>query len=288
MASLGIDIGGTSVKACLLEDGQALTVRSSVYNNPSRESLIEAIHEVISLIDVDLCSSISIGLCLPGRRSERQDSIEISVNMPCLNGWAFKDLLSDALGYEPTSTTVVSDVQAAGEDFLRTHACTGRSAIIAIGTGVGLAVFDGCEPVGVGRRGIGHLGMMDVGRLGDEDTVGVDGSKNTLESYIGARSIERRFHGLDPTQIPGAIGTLGMDEPIMAAVVRMIRVVHAIYIPDQVILMGGVGIALQPRGVELRSTSCDGLTSLANSDWKLLFGDSAFHAARGAASRAGL
>ena len=281
MGSLGIDIGGSSVKVCLLDGEMCTTARSTGYTNPTREVLSEAIEEAVALLgDV---SASSVGLCLPGKQSVDGESIDVSVNLPCLNGWAFDELLASALGYVPENYSVVSDVQAAGEDFMCAHKCSGRTAINAIGTGVGLAAFDDDEPIGIGNRGIGHLGMMDMGRLGACDLVAPDGSKDTLESYIGTRAMELRFPGVEPKDLPEAIGTLSMNEPSMQALVRAIRIVHAIYGPDQVVLMGGVGIAMKPLRSELDLAIRDGLTSLAKTDWRLMFGDSAYHAARGAA-----
>jgi glucokinase len=283
MGTLGIDIGGTSVKVCLLDGEQEYTGRSIVYTNPTREMLTQTIDEAIGQLPDAISREMPVGLCLPGKRSARGDSIAISVNLPCLDGWAFDELLSSVLGTVPATYRVLSDVQAAGEDLLCAHKYCGRSAIIAIGTGVGVAVFDDGEPVGIGQRVIGHLGMMDIGRIGGCDVIGPDGSKNTLESYIGARAIEARFPGVESAELSQAIGTLAMDEPCMTAIVRMIRVVHAIYVPDQIVLMGGVGIALSGRGNEIKTVVTDGLTSLAKSDWELVFGDSPYHAARGAA-----
>ncbi len=283
MATLGIDIGGTSVKACLLEGDACHVARSSVYANPSREELIGAIREAIGQLGKIPDASMPVGLCLPGKRADDGCSIERAVNLPCLDGWRFDELMIQALGYRAGTWRVLSDVQAAGEDFVGAHKCCDRSAIIAIGTGVGLAVFDGSEAAGIGKRGIGHLGMIDMGRLGEHDVVGPDGSKNTLESYIGARAIEARFPGVEPAQLPEAIGRLAMDEPTMIAIVRMIRVVHAIYVPDRIVLIGGVGMALKPLQNKLQTTINDGLTSLANPNWELMFGDSPYHAARGVA-----
>lgn len=285
MASLGIDIGGTSVKLCLLDGQRSRQARSSVYANPTREEMIKVIREAISRLPIG--DEVPVGLCLPGRKSPDRASIEVSVNLPCLEGWAFVDLLECVMGYQPKCSRVISDVRAGGEDFIHEHKCSGRTAIIAIGTGVGLAVFDDNQVCRIGRHDIGHLGMMDIGRLGDEDVVAPDGSVNTLESYVGARAIERRFSTYEGTQLGDAVRGLAMDEPMMIAIVRMIRVVHAIYVPDQVVLMGGVGNALESRKAELESTICDGLTSLAKPGWKLMFGDSPFHAARGAARSVG-
>ncbi len=280
--TLGIDIGGTSVKVCFLDAHSCHTARSSVYANPSREVLIGAICEAIGqLPKVEM--SMPIGLCLPGKQSDDGCSIERAVNLPCLDGWRFDTILEQVFGLVPTTYAVLSDVQAAGEDFICAHKCVGRSAIIAIGTGVGLGVFDDGEVVGIGNRGIGHLGMIDIGPLGGVDRLAPDGAKNTLESYIGARAIEQRFPSIEPTKLPRAIETLGMDEPFINAIVRMIRIVHAIYVPDQIVLMGGVGIGLLTHQNKIETAVNDGLTSLANRNWRLMFGDSPYHAACGAA-----
>ena len=281
MGALGIDIGGSSVKVCLLDGEREATARSSFYVDPTRDALCGAIREAIDQLGE--LSVSSVGLCLPGKRASNGESIEVSINLPCLNGWAFEDLLTRVLGEVPKGYRVLSDVESAGQDCIHAHKSTGRSAIIAIGTGVGLAVFDEGIPVGIGDRSIGHLGMMDMGRLGEADLIAPDGSLNTLESYIGTRVIQRRFPEVEFSELPEAIGTLSMNEPSIQALVRAIRIVHAIYGPDQIVLMGGVGIAMKPLGVELTRAINDGLTSLARSHWRLLFGDSAYHAARGSA-----
>ena len=74
---------------------------------------------------------------------------------------------------------------------------------------------------------------------------------------------------------------------MIQALVRAIRVVHTIYVPDQIVLMGGVGIALKPNASALDREIRDGLTSLARPGWELHFGDYAYHAAVGAARFAG-
>ena len=288
MPSLGIDIGGTSVKACVLDGVQARTSRSSPYADPSRGLLVQAIQEAVGELGM-LEKAGAVGLCVPGKQTPVGDAVAVSVNLPCLNGWAFADLLSEALGHTPNACTILSDVQAAGEDYLFSHttAQSGRTAIIAIGTGVGLGVFDQGVPVSIGTGfGIGHLGLMDMGRLGDTDTVGADGSRNTLESYIGARAVERRFPDVEPTALPQAIAMLTRGEPILEALIHALRIVHAIYTPDQIVLMGGVGGAMRPHGALIDAAVRDGLTSLAKPGWALLFGDDAYHASRGAARSA--
>lgn len=283
MHRLGIDIGGSSIKVCLIDSKSSHVARSSNYVDPTRAELSIRVREAVEELAVDIHSDTLVGLCLPGKHAQDGKAIERSVNLPCLDGWAFDDLLQESLGWMPRQFRVLSDVQAAGVDYIHQHKVSDRTAIIAVGTGVGLSVFDDNIPVGIGTRGIGHIGMMDIGRLDHVDRIAHDGARNTLESYIGSWAIEQRFPGVKSVDLPGKINQLGLDEPIIQAIVRAIRIVHAIYVPDQVVLMGGVGIALELRHNQLHTAISEGLTTLANSDWSLRFGDSPYHAARGAA-----
>ncbi len=263
MSALGIDIGGTSVKGALRADGRWTTAQSAAYSNPDRSALIDAVRSVVEQLGG--CKSMA-GLCVPGKQDADGRCVVQSVNLPALNGWAFDELFG-ACGLG-TKVSVWSDAVAAGTDFVRTHEVVGRVACISMGTGVGLGVFDDGQVVGIGQRGIGHIGMVEIDR------------GQTLESVVGIPALRARFGD----EIREGIAAMGKDDPMILAVVRMIRVVHAIYVPRSVVLMGGVGMTLeQHHEVIDRLTRDDGLAEVADSAWALEFGSSMFHAAMGAA-----
>jgi len=280
MPTLGIDIGGSAVKAaCQTSSGCWSTATSSRYSNPSRAQISQAIKESISGFEIKGIQYI--GMCLPGRMNSARSGIERSVNIPTLNGWDFSDLIESAIGNNTVSVRIVSDADAAGYDYATEFPSPARTAAISLGTGVGLCILDGDEILTIGQRGIGHLGQMDVGRFGDTDRVDRDGSRNTLESFIGAPALQPWMSGstLDLTSLTH------QDSPIRA-IVHALRVVHAIYQPSRIALLGGVGLALKPHKQLLIEMVNDGLTPLANPDWSLDFASSAHHAARGAAKLA--
>ncbi len=286
MITLGIDIGGTSVKVCLADSPAGNDMefaRSEPYANPTRSELINAIGSAVSSLGVQIKQIQAVGMCLPGRQSPTQDSIEFSQNMPCLNGWRFAQMLESVLGSSTVKYNVLSDVSASGQAYLHANPCSGRVAIIAVGTGVGLGIFDNGEQVGIGGRGIGHLGMLDIGRLGDEDRFDNQGAKNTIESYLGARAIEERFPDVASALCSQEIGSLAVDEPIFQALVGMIRIVHAIYTPSEIVLMGGIGSAFSVHRERIYALANDGLTPMACSSWKLSFAAHPYFAAIGAA-----
>ncbi len=79
---------------------------------------------------------------------------------------------------------------------------------------------------------------------------------------------------------------MGVNDDAIRAMVRGLRVVHAIYQPDRIALLGGVGFALSSKLDLIRDRVNEGLTPLAVEGWVITAGDSGFHAARGAAKLA--
>ena len=100
-----------------------------------------------------------------------------------------------------------------------------------------------------------------------------------LEGYIGAAALQAR-NG------PDAASKIQPADSAFRAIVRTIRICHALYRPHHIYLAGGTGIRLGPLLAPLRSAIEIGLTSLARSGWTFDCGDSDFHAACGAARAA--
>lgn len=283
MRALGIDIGGSAAKLAVIDADGVRTARSVGYDRPDREELKQAIRGAIDQLGVPIDASVPVGLCVPGRRSAEGDQIERSLNLACIEGWAFDAMLREVLGHTPERMAVVSDIHAATVDLVRAKQSRGRVVVVAIGTGVGLGVWEDGQMLSIGGRSIGHLGQIDVGRLENVDRIGADGARNTLESFVGLPALRARWGGLDGERLSRRIDSMRSDDPAATALVRALRIVHAIYVPDTVVLAGGVGLALAPLGGVLQQRVNDGLTSLARPEWSLCFGDSLYHASLGAA-----
>ncbi len=287
MRALGIDIGGSSAKLAYIDDRDTYTARSEPYASPDRVELARMIRRAVLALQEccsgELGASLVVGLCVPGRVHASGRCVERSVNLPCLEGWDFEQLLCDALGFRPQAHRVVSDIDAAGFELCQQDAIGVRHALLAIGTGVGLAVFEDRQPLRIGRRGIGHLGQIDIGRLEAHDLVAPDGASNTLECFVGLRALRARYGDLDDEAISGVVRAMPMDDPFMRALVRGLRLIHAIYTPSTITIAGGIGLLLSDHADALRHDVSQGLTSLAFPDWTLQFGGSLYHAALGAA-----
>jgi predicted NBD/HSP70 family sugar kinase len=279
MVSLGIDIGGSSVKLALIEqDGQAIWKKQSdPYTRPTRDQLAGVIRA--TLAGRFEARGATVGICVPGERPRDSHTVVRSIHIPSLEGLNLDDLVRQVTGATPAHTEVLADAVASAFDVFMTRRLSGRLCAIALGTGVGLGVIDdGGVPLRVDGDSAGHFGQMDVSIEG-APVIGPDGGAGSLEGYLGAPALLQRY-GHDMETI---LARLSEDDPPMRALARAIRICHAIYRPRHVALVGGIGVRMaQLLGTIKRMVDRD-LTRLAHPDWTLTFGKDEFHAAEGAA-----
>ncbi|MDP9174191.1 MAG: ROK family protein [Planctomycetota bacterium] len=277
MAILGIDIGGSSVKAAAWEDGRFLwTGQSHIYAKPTTDELRAAIWEVAG---AKLKILEAVGLCVPGLLDRPTRQIAFAVNVPGLIRIDLDRLVPGSLDlkYERPAT-IINDATAAAFELFSTMKLRGRLLAITLGTGVGACVMDDGKPLEVEGESPGHLGQIDVS-IPEWEVIGPDGGAGGLEGYIGAAALRKQYE----TDVSEALAQFTGDEPAIKALVRAIRIAHAIYRPHHICLCGGVGIRLQHLMTKMRSNIELNLTSLARPGWTFTTGDDDFHAARGAA-----
>lgn len=279
MIQLGIDIGGTSVKLAAMKDGKAMwTGQSAFYSRPTTQQLIEAIRATAAgrVESVDVA-----GLCVPGLYDKQQRIITLSVNVPGLMGIKLDDLIARALGGGIQDLRIINDAVATATDVIVSRQLRGRVVSIAIGTGVGMGVLDDGVPLFIEGASPGHIGQVDVSIAG-EDVIGPDGGAGSLEGYIGVPALIKKYGSTE-----NFLAIASVNEAAIKALVRAVRICHAIYRPGHVILVGGIGTRLSKIVPQIKKAIDTNLTSVARRDWTLASGDSDFHAALGAARLAG-
>lgn len=277
MTSLGIDIGGTSVKLAMLRDGQTIwTARSDMYFRPDRAQLIAALRQAGERVKGETFAAA--GICVPGLMDDARMRVTLSVNVPGLVDQPFADLLRDAFGPSIPPPVPLADSGAAAYDIYHSQKMTGRLLVLVLGTGVGAAVVDEAGLLRVDGDSAGHLGQIDVSIEG-HPVIGPDGGAGSLEGYIGASALRQRYGD----NFTSKLATLDVTAPPLLALARTIRISHAMYRPHHVILAGGIGIALQPALPILRELTEKDLTSIARPGWTLGCGEGDYHAASGAA-----
>jgi predicted NBD/HSP70 family sugar kinase len=138
---LGIDIGGTSTKAALHtgDPASATTAQSAPYTDPTPATIRNAITTCLDQLNPNAITTL--GLCLPGRLSSDQSTIERALNLPTLEGTRIADLLP---AFPNPSITPDTIAHALGVH--ATHPEPGRLFCLCIGTGVGAAVLETAAP----------------------------------------------------------------------------------------------------------------------------------------------
>lgn len=284
MQKLGLDIGGTSIKLAITDGDTVITTSHGPrYSRPSRAELLTALKSTLPADESARRKIETVGLCVPGIIDARTSTVTASLNHPGLVGVVLPDLIAEALGHTPIKITIVSDARAAVHDFWAssTPRLPGRLLGISLGTGVGASVLDEGRPLIVSATGPGHLGAMDVSfhESGRVPPRASDGAIGTLEAYIGLPALIERY-GPD---LSATLASLTPSAAPITALIRAIRITHAMYRPDHIALLGGVGLALTGLIPAMREHIANGLTSLAKPNWTLSAANTDLHAALGAA-----
>ncbi|MEZ6191144.1 MAG: ROK family protein [Phycisphaerales bacterium] len=284
--SLGIDIGGSSVKLALISDGaDPHTLRGDKYEMPTLELLSQRVTTTFDALlkQSGLSRGVigAVGVSVAGPMDKR-GVIEMAANLPVLAGVCIPDWAEATLRLG-VPVTPATDANSAAACEHRRNPMPGRTLYLSLGTGVGGAVLDDGRPVIITRGTSGHFGHMDVSG-GDPEAPSTPGAgRGALEAYVGFRTLEAA--GVPFTSDER------FDHPVMqaalAALARGLRILLAVYRPDHVVLMGGTVEIYSPALDKVKTMAEDGLTKAAPARWTLSVGQADnFAAAIGAATLA--
>jgi glucokinase len=236
VAAIGIDIGGTQIKAVAVDGGGTVLGRQQADTSERAEVLLQRLNKLLE----QLPSSEALGISAPGLVPSDSASVAwMHGRLDCLEGLDWSEqldrpvyLLNDALA------------AMAGEAWIGAAHDVRDAILMTLGTGVGGAilvngrVLRGC----LGRAG--HLGHMTVDALGSRDIVGTPGS---LEDAIGNHTVKARSFGrFESTQ--DLVGAYLLDDPeasrvwlqsiwcLAAAIVSLVNIVD----PRRVLIGGGI------------------------------------------------
>lgn len=245
-AAIGLDVGGTRVKAVVVEDeGTVLdqVVRHSL--DKGIERWAEVAQTVVQELIQQYGEELSIGVCAPGLGNNDQSCIwNLPNRMSGIEGLIWQQFLG-----RPRPVPALNDGQAAllGERWL--GAAVGRENVImlTLGTGVGgAAIIDGRLLRGArGRAGhFGHISIRDSGSL---DIVGTPGS---LEDAVGNQTVSQRSGGLfsDTKELLMACRrqegkALRVWDQMLSDLARGLVSLINVLDPELVLLGGGISIA---------------------------------------------
>jgi polyphosphate glucokinase len=144
--ALGIDVGGTGVKAALVDLATAELLSARIRQKTPQPSTPEAVAQVIAevvgraLEDQAVPDTLPVGCGLPGIVKAGRLASAANID-PGWVGWPATDNISAAVG---RPVLIVNDADAAGLAEMAFGAARGRSGtvlLLTLGTGIGSALF---------------------------------------------------------------------------------------------------------------------------------------------------
>jgi glucokinase len=238
--AIGIDLGGTRVKAVLIDDNGSVLVEKIVATNDKDGQWKNSVKTVLNLISNDLNhKDFVVGLSAPGIPNQKNTCIQFMPDrLLGIENFNWSEFLEVPIH-------VINDAIAALAAEARFGAAKNcqDAVMITIGTGVGGALLiNGKIHQGAFQKA-GHIGHMSVNENGDPDICGMPGS---LEEAIGNYSIEKRSNGLfnSTAQLIAAMEINDQNaKSIWLKSVRSLAIAIAsignILSPEKIILGGG-------------------------------------------------
>lgn len=248
---VGIDLGGTNIKAALVsrEDGALIETLSRPTRDgdfientvPAKPVFAKTVLEMVGELEKRAgVGNLALGLSAPGLANPEGRQIDLMPGrMLGLEGFDWPDFLG-------REVRVLNDAHAAllGEVWCGAAKGTRDAFMITLGTGVGGAIWSGGRLLkGCIGRG-GHLGHISLEASGLKDIFNTPGS---LESFLGNKSLEARCNGRFQNTLELLDAVASCDEPatqIWHESVKLLAIGIASLInvldPEVVIVGGGI------------------------------------------------
>jgi glucokinase len=188
--SIGIDLGGTRIKALAINEAGEILHQSYQPTNDGNDSVWKnAVAAAVQELQDKLGSTGTvIGISAPGLPNSDNSAIAFMPGrMQGLENFIWSDFLN-------SRTFVLNDAISAMMAEARFGAAKGKKNVImlTLGTGVGGAILADGKPYQGAFNKAGHLGHMVIDSDSERDITGIPGS---LEDAIGNCTIEKRTFG---------------------------------------------------------------------------------------------
>lgn len=260
---LGIDIGGSAVKAGIVDEEGKVIVKSETEIDRSckketvMDTVIRSIEELISANDIDISSLGGIGVSSPGSIDSVKGEVAIAGgNVPNWGGTKVRDILNKEFSL-PVSLVNDGNSVALAEAWIGSAAAYDDVVCVTLGTGVGGGIISRGKLIEGDKGFAGEIGHFVTHAGGRECTCG---GRGCFEKYAATSALVREGTELRNNWYTGRhifeYANTG-DEEALALVDRwtdevaygIAGLVH-IFNPEVVLIGGGVSaqeeLVIQP------------------------------------------
>ncbi len=257
--AIGIDFGGTSVKAGVVAGDRVLADASPIETraHPGPEAIIDAVAATIDDLRARVPGIAAIGVGMPGLIDSARGIVHNLTNVPGWSGVPLRENLAARCGLP-----VAIDNDANCMAYAEWKRGAGRGCrhlvCVTLGTGVGGGIVVDGRLVRGARFSAGEIGQMSIDHQG---RTGHYGNIGALEDYVGNREIAARAReayaakGVEkPSEscTPAALATAARSgDPVAAAIweetARMLATALMsccwLLNPEAIVIGGGVSRA---------------------------------------------
>ncbi len=253
MIRIGVDLGGTKIAACALDDsGRELVRRRVATPQGDYQRTIEEIAALVRSVEIELGQSATVGIGFPGSVSARTGRHR-NANSTCLNDQDFVGDLQRVLQREIRGANDANCL-ALSESFdgAGAHARVVFAVIIGTGTGGGIVVD---QKIIVGRNAIagewGHSPMPGTDRAERRARPCYCGQVGCIEQFLAGPALEAEYMRHESVHRPLeeiASRASAQVDPSATAVIELLceRLADALAVvvntldPDAIVIGGGV------------------------------------------------
>jgi glucokinase len=246
--SIGIDVGGTAIKAVVVDAEGTILKRKSLPTNDGADSVAEwtqNARQIIQDFEKEIGSTASsIGISAPGLAAADDRSIAyLPGKMEDIEGFNWTEALN-----RESLVPVLNDAHAAllGEAWIGAVQGKQNVVLLTLGTGVGGAITSGGRLLKgvIGRAG--HLGHMSLDIDGPTSNCGTPGA---IEIMIGNYTVQERSKGRF-SSTRDLVDAHEANDPVATEIwlrsIRALGCAIASYIniidPEIVVITGGISI----------------------------------------------
>jgi glucokinase len=261
---VGVDLGGTNIKAGLVDENAVIKSKSSVPTGQGAEvvvkNIINAAEQAIEQAGIKRSEVVGIGIGSPGPMSHRQGMVINPGNLPGMKNVPVRELVTKATGIR---TTLENDANAAAFGEFWAGAGRGVSDLVmfTLGTGVGGGVItEGRLLRGYFENGaeLGHMLVQPGGRRCSCGQPGcleayssayflarraeefiAEGRKSTLKKYMAGGQIIMAEHVVAEAKAGDELAQQVWNEACYYLAVACVTMQHVVN-PQRVVMAGGL------------------------------------------------
>ncbi|MBE7445352.1 MAG: ROK family protein [Planctomycetia bacterium] len=259
---VGIDLGGTNLKAGIVDTEGKILHRLSVKTHSDADSqiisnqILELIAEIIRSAQVKTSDIIGIGLGSPGLVDKKGETVLFSPNLPRWRNIPIKRIVAERFS-KPCVLENDANAAAWGEKWAGAGKESGSLVMLTLGTGVGGGIVINNKIWRGANNVAAEIGHMVIQMDGPQCNCG---NRGCVEVYASATGMVRRFKELLQEGMPSLIKVSGeitakmineaalqgdkvsldvIDETGRYLGIALINIMHVLN-PEMIILAGGM------------------------------------------------